>query len=401
MRFILKISLPFFLLIFNLSLYAGTAAETTERFSARTAVNNLDPNLPRPGLTLYPGIKLYSLGYAQGDFMTFGNPILKDSANWRAARALWILSFEKKFDFVFGYNFATHAYNQLLISVNKNDLTIDFGQIFPVFALLNSIATPYFSFLEVPLPAYTFKPGYHVGSQWTYHHRPFNISVGVYRPRFDYPRPGENSTGVINFVYVPFDTEGHVLLFNSAAQMTGVSSNPTLSPVSFSAPPLTLPYDQTTLISATVPSSRNYIISANEVATTQGSLTCIVDYTHTWVNRVAGFPQINFYGYFITLNYFLTGEVRLFSFNNASYLAFSKIRHKYGAIAISLIYDYLNLTSGDIAGGRETDYGISLNWYPASHMDFRLQYVHALARPGDLGVNQTANIVALRMEVMW
>jgi len=382
----------------------GNTAETTESYVASPRgqdLSNIDPNLPRKPWELYPGITLTPIGYAQTDWMTFGNPILKDSGNWRAGRTLFVLSFVKKFDFIFAYNWATDDWNQIQISVNKYDLTIDFGQIYPVFALSNSIASPYFSFLEIPLVAYTMKPGYRVGTQWTYHKAPINFSLGVYRPRVDHPRPGDNTSAVANFIYVPYNETGHVMLVNSAAMFQAVSANPALNPVSFSAPPLTLPYDQTTLISASVPNSRHYWISASELATTQGSFTGIIDYTHTWVKRVAGFPYANFYGYFVLLNYFITGETRLFNLNSGSYLAISKIRHKYGAIEISLIYDYMNLMSGGIAGGRETDYGISFNWYPAPHANFRLQYIHAVAHPGDLGTHQTANIAALRMEFMW
>jgi len=360
-----------------------------------------DPNIERRPLHLLPGLQLYSLGYAQADFMTFGNKYLRDSANWRNGRILLDFDFVKKFDFLFGYNFAVRRYNELMFRFNVKNLTIDIGQMQPVFALVDAVAAPYFSFLEIPLVINAFRPRFRVGTQWTYHNAPINFSLGIYHPRIDYPPPGENGAVVANFVYAPFNTIRHVLLFNTAAMYEAVSSNPKLNPASFSPPPLTLPYDQSTLIAVSVPNSKNYVVSHNEVATTLGSMTLIGDYSFIRVNRVAGYPSANYRGWFILFNYFFTGESRVFSLMNASYLAITPIRHKYGAIELSLIYDYLSLMSANIVGGRETDYGISINWYPVPHANFRLQYVRAMAEPSNIGSNQFANIVALRMEIIW
>jgi phosphate-selective porin OprO/OprP len=49
-----------------------------------------------------------------------------------------------------------------------------------------------------------------------------------------------------------------------------------------------------------------------------------------------------------------------------------------GAWELAAGYDYINLNSGVIQGGRASTAKVGINWYPNSHVRLMANYVHAL-----------------------
>ena len=348
--------------------------------------------------------KLYFHGYYQADFMRFGNRLLPDSANWRAGKTFFSLSFFDNLNLDLGYDFGTRKVNEIILWKDFGDhLTIDVGHISPIYAFLNSISTPWFSFLEVPLIENAFTPSYRVGTQWIVHYEPsFAMSFGVYRRRISYLYTGMRTSGILNLLYAPINEPRRLLVFNSAAWYQGI--NPALgsNTADFTAAPIASPLFAYTLVNGNVLFATDFYAFTEEVAGLKGPFSIIAGVNGTSVHRIAGYPSPTFGGYFILANYFLTGESRVFNLKAGSFTGITPITNKtHGAVELSVMYDYINLNSRGILGGIERDYGFSINYYPTEHCKFLAEYVLARATPAYNGINQTANIFALRIQTMW
>jgi phosphate-selective porin OprO/OprP len=86
------------------------------------------------------------------------------------------------------------------------------------------------------------------------------------------------------------------------------------------------------------------------------------------------------YGY---MTYFLTGESRNYKTNTAAWDRIKPnhnfdLKGGWGAWELAAGYDYLNLNSTGIQGGKASNIRFGLNWYPHSHLRVNADYVHVL-----------------------
>jgi phosphate-selective porin OprO/OprP len=87
-----------------------------------------------------------------------------------------------------------------------------------------------------------------------------------------------------------------------------------------------------------------------------------------------------FYGY---ATYFLTGESRNYKAKTGTWDRIKPnqnfdMKGGLGAWELAAGYDYINLNSGVIQGGRASTAKVGINWYPNSHVRLMANYVHAL-----------------------
>jgi phosphate-selective porin OprO/OprP len=87
-----------------------------------------------------------------------------------------------------------------------------------------------------------------------------------------------------------------------------------------------------------------------------------------------------FYGY---MTYFLTGESRNYKSKTGAWDRLKPSRNfdmkgGWGAWELATGYDYMNLNSGVIRGGRASTAKAGINWYPNSHVRVMANYIHAL-----------------------
>jgi phosphate-selective porin len=392
----LFIVFSFFFIIFQPNIFAADS-------NSDTGYHPVHLHTKTPLISSRDGnFQLFSGGYYQADFMRFGNVLLPDSANWRAGRTVFPILLFKKLKFVFAYDFGGRKWNEILASYDFSNLSVQFGHISPIYAFLNSISTPYFSFLEVPLIENAFTPGYRAGTQWTYSKEPFATTVGYYGRRLGPQYKGMLNSAMWNFLYAPINEDRRLFVLNAALWHQGVNPNVTDgNTAAFAAAPIAQPRFGFTLVGVNLSNTTNFLANSYEVAAIKGSFSFIAAYNRTWVHRQAGFPSPTFGGYFVLANYFLTGEARVFSLKDGSFINITPIQHDYGAFELSVMYDYMTLNSSGIVGGIERDYGASINWYLSLHSKLLFEYVFARATPSYTGVNQSANIVALRIQTMW
>jgi len=119
-----------------------------------------------------------------------------------------------------------------------------------------------------------------------------------------------------------------------------------------------------------------------ESAVVYGPFSAQTEYLRTDVSG-RGYNDEALDGYYGYMTYFLTGESRNYKAKTGAWDRIKPSRNfdmkgGLGAWELATGYDYLNLNSGIIKGGRASTAKIGLNWYPNSHTRFMLNYVKAL-----------------------
>jgi phosphate-selective porin OprO/OprP len=99
-------------------------------------------------------------------------------------------------------------------------------------------------------------------------------------------------------------------------------------------------------------------------------------------------------GGYVSVTRLLTGEAHGYK---ASGFSNPKPANPWGALELAVRYASLDLDDGAVAGGREHDWTLGLNWYLGSHFKLQANYIRAYSDRGGLQVDP--RIVALRAMV--
>ena len=125
-----------------------------------------------------------------------------------------------------------------------------------------------------------------------------------------------------------------------------------------------------------------------ESALVYGPFSAQAEYIQTDVSGNGYTKNESLNGYYGYATYFLTGESRNYSSKTGSWGRIKPnknfdMKGGWGAWELAAGYDYMNLNSGAINGGRADTVKGGLNWYVNSHTRLMANYVHAL----DINVN--------------
>jgi phosphate-selective porin OprO and OprP len=99
-------------------------------------------------------------------------------------------------------------------------------------------------------------------------------------------------------------------------------------------------------------------------------------------------------GGYVSGSWLLTGESRGYK---AGAISNPTPRHGWGALEIALRYATLDLNDGAVAGGREHDWTLGVNWYLDTRFKLQANYIRAFSDRGNLPLDPT--IVALRAQL--
>lgn len=108
------------------------------------------------------------------------------------------------------------------------------------------------------------------------------------------------------------------------------------------------------------------------------------EYLRADAHRDNGLRDFTAAGYYLTGSWVATGESRPYSNNNVVNI---KPAHAYGAVELLARYGELDLDDGGIAGGRQRDWTLGVNWYLTTHFKFQANYVHVEADKGVLSAD--------------
>ncbi|WP_031373218.1 OprO/OprP family phosphate-selective porin [Lysobacter antibioticus] len=118
------------------------------------------------------------------------------------------------------------------------------------------------------------------------------------------------------------------------------------------------------------------------------------EYLRASAERENGARDFTAHGYYVTGSWVLTGESRPYSNNNVANI---KPTHGYGAVELLARYGELDLDDGGIAGGRQRDLTLGVNWYLTTHFKFQANYVRMSADKGVLSADP--DVLELRAQV--
>jgi len=118
-----------------------------------------------------------------------------------------------------------------------------------------------------------------------------------------------------------------------------------------------------------------------------------------------GLPDPNFFGAYVEGGYFFTGESRGYKGGKFDRVKVKKGFDKggFGALSLNLRWDYLDLNSKGIVGGKQNAYQASLNWKPSDYLLFGLNFAHiiyddaAISAAGDR--DYSVNMLGLRSQI--
>ncbi len=120
-----------------------------------------------------------------------------------------------------------------------------------------------------------------------------------------------------------------------------------------------------------------------ELAWINGPLAIQSEYTHALVNRNEGGSNVDFWGAYGQVSYFLTGEHLVYKPDDAY---FGRVRPKanlnpargeWGAWQLAARFSYLDLNDSDVRGGQIWDASAGLNWYLFPNARVLVNYVHS------------------------
>lgn len=114
-----------------------------------------------------------------------------------------------------------------------------------------------------------------------------------------------------------------------------------------------------------------------------GPFSAQTEFLRTNINGI-GYDGEHLTGYYGFVSYFLTGESKAYHVRNG---AANRIRPNrpfqwngsgWGAFEIAAGYDYIDMNSGVIRGGRADMVRFGFNWYPHSNVKFQANVIHML-----------------------
>jgi phosphate-selective porin OprO/OprP len=117
-----------------------------------------------------------------------------------------------------------------------------------------------------------------------------------------------------------------------------------------------------------------------EAAWLNGPLSLQAEFYYAFVDAA---ENLGFHGSYISASYVLTGEHRTYQRAGGIFTGiipeseFRPFRGKWGALELALRLSAVNLNDKNIAGGRERNITVGLNWYLKRKLRLMVNYVHA------------------------
>ena len=256
------------------------------------------------------------------------------------------------------------------------------------------------NYLEQALPTNTFIPGFRIGLGVQYFPDPFTFAFNLFtidsrnkiqNNQIKGHQPLAASTRI---TFAPVHKEKIAIHFAAAGIIQGTDS---LNRFRFRTFPEAQTYHNHFLVDTDfIYQCKNYIGEEFETAVILGPFSIQGAYYNTHVNRT---EAVNFNGFYITADYFLTGEHYIYDFKEGTIDGISSINHAFGAWQLAARYSNVDLEDENVQGGRERNVTLGLNWIVNSNLKFVLDYIFVNATPSDNGLNRHMNIFALRCQL--
>lgn len=135
-----------------------------------------------------------------------------------------------------------------------------------------------------------------------------------------------------------------------------------------------------------------------EFAAIQGPAWFQGEYMVGTFDRTMGDSSVTFAGWHADIGYIVTGEAREYDFASGTVKGPKVSSEGCGAWELAARLSGLDLTDGDIIGGRETNVSAGLNWYPNNNFKFMLTLTKVLDVVGGAFDGQNPSEILFRTQ---
>ncbi len=259
--------------------------------------------------------------------------------------------------------------------------TFKVGQFKEPFGLTELTSSRFITFMERALPD-AFAPSRHMGAGIHGYGDFWSADAGVFGGKASGPSRGVDSnldvTGRVTVA--PFHERGRVLHLGAAISYQLPDSN---RKVRFDDRPESHVTSYRLVDTGYIPNVGKFISYDLEGAAVYGPLSIQGEYAGTNVYLQDGNPNPSFSGFYVYASWFVTGESRPYSVKKG---VFERIHpnhnfqlggNGWGALELAARFSQLDLEDALVAGGKEQDVTVGVNWYPRPHLRFTFNWVHA------------------------
>ena len=288
----------------------------------------------------------------------------------------------------------------MYLAYEFDPMTLRLGQFSESGSLEDSTSSKNITFMERSLPVLAFAPGERrIGVALNSYHKQGSYSLGFFGDN-DSAEEIAHGKGVSGRAsYAPWHSKTQTLHLGTWLQYRTPPKNITR----FRARP-EAHIDNSRLVSTKkIAHTSHYFINGLEAAWVNGAVSLQGEYLITQVSRENDLSELSFSGYYGYASWFITGESRPYELQEG---AFGKIKPNrivtnggIGAWEVALRFSSINLNDHDIAGGKEDNITLGLNWYANTNIRFMLNYVW-VNTDANVG-NIDPNIIQARAQIVF
>jgi len=334
-------------------------------------------------------------GRIQADFALYTDPqglTMANGAEFRRARIFAKGAFDD-FHYKAQYDFAGNAttIQDLYLEYTGLPVAIRIGNSNEPFTMEDNTSSKYVTFMERAM-INAFASGRNMGLTLSGHGDDWSAVAGVYTNGSGGAQKNIHSKvdTSARFSYAPVHDAHRVIHLGASMNYHVPDSNRT---VRFSARPESHVTGMRFVDTGNLTGVKNVTQLGVEAAGVMDAFSLQGEYVQSTVNyKAAASTNSKFSGYYVFASWFLTGESRSYAADEGLFGRIhphSKFRthdEGWGAWEVATRYSQLNLEDLGVAGGKEKNYTVALNWYPLSHVRWMFNWIHARADRSPLAV---------------
>lgn len=266
------------------------------------------------------------------------------------------------------------------------DITI--GQFDLPFSLAQAISSNDTPFAERALPTNVLAPSRRMGIGLSRERRHYTISAMAFGSSINGHHRGRGAA--VRATVAPIHSNATVVHFGIAA----VTNDPTCK-VGFSNPPEARVADVDFVDTGRIDAVERVNRFGLESAWRIGPVSAQAEWIRTDVKRGAGFRHVQLDGWYVATSWVLTGESR--PYKHGRFKGIEPGRPG-GAWELTMRYSRINLEDADIAGGKERNVTLGLNYYLNKHLRIMANYINVHSRRHDITDNP--DIMLIRAQIV-
>lgn len=244
------------------------------------------------------------------------------------------------------------------------------------------------TFIERSLPTDAFATSRRLGIGFTQERTNYSVSAMVYGRSIDDAdeRPGMG----IRTTFAPLlEKDRRVVHLGAWASYEDVEES-----VKISARPEARPADVKLLRTGTTKHVSGITRAGVEAAWQHGPLSVQSEWMHLYLHRSSGQSDTALDGLYVGASWVVTGESRRYRDGRFKGI---KVERPSGAWELAARLSYLDLNDGKVAGGREHNLTLGVNWYIRDNMRLMLNYIDV--NSSRRGKSDNPEIVLIRVQM--